>query len=136
MSKKRKDGSKVGTPRDDDVRVGARVKSRRIQLGMSQTDLAAGLGVTFQQVQKYENGKNRIGSSRLFQIAHGLGVTPSYFFEDLMPISAGGSEALATDVFTDFVASRDGVALMQAFMKIKSSGVRRQIVNLAAELEG
>jgi transcriptional regulator with XRE-family HTH domain len=134
MGKKRNDGSVHGIPRDDDVRIGAMVKSRRVQLGMSQTDLAGGLGVTFQQVQKYENGKNRIGSSRMFQIAHSLGVTPAFFFDDPVPASARGDEALTTDILTDFVASRDGVALMQAFMKIKSQGIRRQIVKLVADL--
>jgi transcriptional regulator with XRE-family HTH domain len=134
MAKRRTDGSKKGTPRDDDVRVGARVKSRRIQLDMTQGDLAKGLGLTFQQVQKYEKGTNRIGSSRMVQLAQTLGVTPGYFFEDLMPVVASRDKALSTDVFNDFIASNDGAALMQAFVKIKSRGIRHQIVKLVGEL--
>lgn len=136
MAKKRTDGSKFGTPRDDDVRVGARVKSRRMQLDMTQGGLAARLGLTFQQIQKYESGRNRIGSSRMVQIAETLGVTPGYFFEDLMPVAASEDKSLSTDVFTDFIKSKDGVALMQAFMKIKSRLIRHQIVKLVGELEG
>jgi transcriptional regulator with XRE-family HTH domain len=135
MAKQRKDGSRIGTPRDWDVRVGARVKSRRIQLGMSQTELADVAGVTFQQVQKYERGVNRIGSGRLFQIARSLAVTPGYFFDDLMQAGANCGAVLATEILTDFIASRDGVALMRAFMKIKSQGVRQKIVELVADLE-
>lgn len=135
MAKKRTDGSKIGKPRDDDVRVGARVKSRRIQLDMTQGDLAASLGLTFQQVQKYETGRNRIGSSRMVQIAQTLGVAPGYFFEDLMPVVASGHEELSPAVLTDFIASKDGVALMQAFVKIKSRSIRHQIVKLVADLE-
>lgn len=68
-------------PDQIDIHVGRRVKMRRVMLGMSQTDLAEGLGITFQQVQKYENGINRIGSSRLHRTADILGVPISFFFE-------------------------------------------------------
>ena len=118
-----------------DVRVGARVKSRRTQLGLSQSDLGDALGITFQQIQKYEKGFNRISSSRLQQIANLLRVQPAYFFEDDLAAMGAQSHGLDPETFNRFVSSRDGVALMQAFAKIKSKELRRSIANMVAQLQ-
>ena len=121
-------GEKV--PLDTDVHVGSRVRSRRVQLGMSQSDLAEKVGITFQQIQKYEKGTNRIGSSRMSQIAGALGVQPPYFFDDPLANAGGDMED-----FNTFIGSRDGVLLMQAFVKIKDKTLRRTIAQLVADLE-
>jgi transcriptional regulator with XRE-family HTH domain len=92
------------------------------------------LGVTFQQVQKYEKGVNRISSSRLQAIANALGVTAPYFFEDHL-VQAPEGENVRREIFNEFLASRDGVTLMQAFTKIKDEGLRRAIAQLIAELQ-
>ena len=130
---------KIGTKRNlkpVDVHVGARVRSRRMQLGMSQTDLANKLGLTFQQVQKYEKGVNRIGASRLYRIASILDVPPQYFFEDplaTVPVNGGH---MATSEFIEFCASRDGLVLMEAFVRIKDKATRHKIAKLVEGLAG
>jgi len=120
--------------RETDAHVGLRVRSRRIQLKMSQTDLGDAVGITFQQIQKYEKGANRIGSSRLQQIASALGVRPDYFFENQVFENAAEGPEIAT--FNEFIASSDGVRLMQAFVKIRNKLLQRTIVKLVADLEG
>ena len=111
---------------------------RRKMLSMSQTNLGTALGLTFQQVQKYEKGTNRIGAGRLQQIAHALQVPVSFFFED--PLKAnGGSSARQThspDYVADFLTTTDGLALTKAFTHIKDSRVRRSIVKLVEEIVG
>jgi transcriptional regulator with XRE-family HTH domain len=111
---------------------------RRKMLSMSQTKLGTALGLTFQQVQKYEKGTNRIGASRLQHIASALQVPVSFFFEDpLMP--NGGSSARQThspDYVSDFLTTTDGLALTKAFMRIKDPRVRRRIVQLVEEIVG
>jgi transcriptional regulator with XRE-family HTH domain len=97
---------------------------------MSQSDLAEKVGITFQQIQKYEKGTNRIGSSRMSQIAGALGVQPPYFFDDPLANAGGDMED-----FNTFIGSRDGVLLMQAFVKIKDKTLRRTIAQLVADLE-
>ena len=117
-----------------DTHVGALVRQRRLELGMSQEKLADAIGLTFQQVQKYEKGTNRIGSSRLMQIANALGVPPTYFFDgapSALKVSAK-SQTYLNDV-TAFVASDDGVALMKAFAKLPHA-VRRSIVALIEKI--
>ena len=116
-----------------DVHVGSRVRSLRIQLKMSQTDLGDSLGITFQQIQKYEKGKNRISSSRLHQIAAIFGVAPPYFFEDPLAAAARHDSAAMKD-FDEFCASREGVALMQAFARIKDKAMRHTIAKLVEDL--
>jgi len=123
------------SPNTTDQHIGARVRMRRLQLGMSQTTLADALGLTFQQVQKYEKGANRISASRLHQIANTLQVPVSYFFESAP--GASGKPKLADaslDYTTKFIASADGLALCKAFMSIKDSAVRRRIVALVEQL--
>ena len=118
-----------------DLHVGSRVRSLRLQKRMSQTELADQLGITFQQVQKYEKGTNRISSSLLQQIDDILGVPAPYFFEDpLEQVSHNGRFDVTT--FNAFCASRDGIALMQSFLKIKDKSTRRKIAELVADLAG
>nr|WP_304363661.1 helix-turn-helix transcriptional regulator [Jiella sp. LLJ827] len=110
-----------------------RVRSRRQMLGMSQTALAEQLGVTFQQVQKYEKGSNRISSSRLQQIADALGKPVSFFF-DHQPTSA--EQALHGDIadLMAFMGSRDGLQLNRAFAAITDPAVRRAVRDLVEAL--
>ncbi len=121
-----------------DRHVGARVRMQRMLLGMSQTDLGqrAG-GITFQQIQKYENGVNRIGASRLHLISRALGVPIEFFYEGAPdPVGSGRGKAstVAVPDVSSFLASSDSVDLMKAFVQIKDRGVRRRIVKLAEEL--
>jgi transcriptional regulator with XRE-family HTH domain len=110
-----------------------------MMLSMSQEKLGDALGLTFQQVQKYEKGTNRIGASRLQQIAHILQVPVSFFFEGA-PHSAGHhggtSEAPSPGYVADFLATSDGLSLTKAFMRIKSSKLRRRIVDLVEQIAG
>jgi transcriptional regulator with XRE-family HTH domain len=128
-------------PNPIDKHVGSRVRMRRMMLGMSQEKLGDALGLTFQQVQKYEKGTNRIGASRLQQIAQILQVQVSFFFEgapNILPNSNqdGFSEASSPAYVSDFLASSDGLALTKAFMKIEDSKLRRRIVDLVEQIAG
>ena len=121
-----------------DKHVGSRVRMRRLMLGMSQSKLGDELGITFQQVQKYEKGTNRMGASRLQHISHILQVPASFFFEGAPPVPGqhqGNGAAPSPAYVTDFVASSDGLALIKAFMRIKPE-VRRRIVGLVEEIAG
>jgi transcriptional regulator with XRE-family HTH domain len=124
-------------PNPIDRYVGSRVRMRRLMLGMSQEKLGDGLGLTFQQVQKYEKGTNRIGASRLQHIAHLLQVPVSYFFDGApnaseQPLASAPSPAY---VF-DFLATSEGLALIKAFMHIHNAHMRRRIVELVEEIAG
>ena len=105
---------------------------QRMVRGVSQTDLGDAVGVTFQQIQKYENGSNRVSASRLQQIADALEVTPEFFFEEETKRGIRGPKDLA--VIDDFILSRDGIALSRAFTKITDAKMRRRIVSLVEEL--
>jgi transcriptional regulator with XRE-family HTH domain len=108
---------------------------RRLMLGLSQEKLADGLGLTFQQVQKYEKGTNRIGASRLQQIANILKVPPQFFFEELPKgRTATHDAAPSTAYINEFVASTDGLALIKAFMAIESTALRRSIVHVVERI--
>jgi transcriptional regulator with XRE-family HTH domain len=122
------------TPNPTDKHVGSRVRMRRMMLNMSQEKLGDALGLTFQQVQKYEKGTNRIGASRLQQISNILQVPVSFFFEGA-PHSGGkgdaiGGEAPSPAYVSDFLATSDGLALVKAFTRIKNAKLRRSIVHL------
>src|SRR5437899_9399201 len=120
-------------PNPIDKHVGSRVRMRRMMLGMSQEKLGDGLSLTFQQVQKYEKGTNRIGASRLQQISHILQVPVAFFFEGAPPGGdqpSGLGEAPSPAYVSDFLASSEGLALTKAFMRIKDPKVRRRIVDL------
>lgn len=123
-----------------DVHVGGRVRLRRMVLGMSQEKLGEQLGLTFQQVQKYEKGVNRIGAGRLFDLSHVLGVPIQFFYEDAPayqtdPGSAGGFSERGTETdIVDFLATREGLELNKAFVRINDAKVRRSIVELVRSL--
>ena len=119
-----------------DVHVGTRVRLRRQVLKMSQEKLGDQLGVTFQQVQKYERGSNRIGASRLWKIADVLEVPINFFFDGLSGQFDQGelAENDQMPIVYDFINSSDGVALAKAVSQIKSKAVRRQILELARSL--
>ena len=119
-----------------DVHVGTRVRLRRQVLKMSQEKLGDQLGVTFQQVQKYERGSNRVGSSRLWRKSEVLKVTVGFFFDGLGADAELGqfAEGDQTPIVYDFINSTDGVALAKAVSQIKSKAVRRQILELARSL--
>jgi transcriptional regulator with XRE-family HTH domain len=119
-----------------DKHVGARVRMRRMMLKMSQTSLGNALGVTFQQVQKYEKGTNRIGAGRLQQIAGLLQVPIESFFEGAPApqSSSGRSREVTPDYVSEFLSTRDGLALTKAFVHIKRPAIRHRLVQLAQEL--
>ena len=125
-------------PNPTDKHVGARVRMRRMMLGMSQEKLGDALDLTFQQVQKYEKGANRIGASRLQQIAHILQVPVSFFFEGAPSVAgqlpSGLAEAPSPTYVSDFLATSDGLALTKAFMGIKDAKLRRRIVDLVEQI--
>ncbi len=124
-------------PDPSDIYAGRMLKRRRIELGLSQTAIAEELGVTFQQVQKYEKGRNRISSSRLLQISHFLRVPVSYFFiEHNNPIPDPGGERATTSLedVSQFLASHDGQKLARAYGKIKNETVRKSICGLVESL--
>jgi transcriptional regulator with XRE-family HTH domain len=117
-----------------DVQVGNRVRIRRMLIGMSQERLGDLLGLTFQQVQKYEKGVNRIGAGRLFEMARILNVPVDFFYEGVnsAPPQAGESENGASVM--EFVSSGEGLQLSLAFMKIKDSKVRKRVLDLVKSL--
>jgi len=126
-------------PNPIDKHVGSRVRMRRMMLAMSQEKLGDALGLTFQQVQKYEKGTNRIGASRLQQISHILQVPVAFFFEGaptFHPQDESLSEAPSPTYVSDFLATSDGLALTKAFMEIKQPKLRRRIVDLVEEIAG
>jgi transcriptional regulator with XRE-family HTH domain len=109
-------------------------------LGMSQEAIADKLGLTFQQVQKYEKGVNRIGASRLFQLATVLGVPVQYFFQD-MPLTAESGQTMveehaAESAIMDFLRTNDGMELTKAFLRISDVRSRRAILELVRSLGG
>jgi transcriptional regulator with XRE-family HTH domain len=112
---------------------------RRKMLGMSQTALGDALGLSFQQIQKYEKGTNRMGASRLQHISQILQVAVPFFFEGAPHVLGqpkGTRDAPSPAYVSDFLASSDGLALTQAFMRIKEPKVRRRIVALVEEIAG
>ena len=125
-------GEPTKSPNPTDTHVGSRVRMRRLMLGMSQDHVASGLGVTFQQLQKYENGRNRISASRMQQIANILQVPPWFFF-DGSPNQTKKDGGMRADI-SAFIATRDGVALIKAFTQLKSSKLKRAIVHLVEEV--
>jgi len=129
---------KKKAPNPIDVHVGARVRLRRSMMGWSQEKLGDNLGVTFQQIQKYEKGANRISASRMQKISEVLNTPVSFFFEDVpgsQNAALGGlAEATSSDYVVDFLSSPDGLQLNQAFAKIRDPKVRKKIVDLVKSL--
>ena len=132
----------VKTPNAIDTYVGTRMRMRRLLLGMSQEKLAEQIGVTFQQVQKYEKGINRIGASRLQKIAEVLRTSPAFFFEQddsEAPSLAGLDLPAPLDPAAEFLRSKEGLILNKAFVKIEDRRIRETIISLVkamAEAEG
>ncbi len=122
------------SPDPVDVHVGQRIRTRRLSAGLSQTALADGLGITFQQVQKYELGANRVGAGRLSAIARRLGVDISFFYEGAPGAGAKQDDAALPDFATELITSRQGVELARAFTAIKSERGRSAILVLARAL--
>jgi transcriptional regulator with XRE-family HTH domain len=123
---------KIANPVDQHV--GARIRMQRMVRGFSQTELGKAVGVTFQQVQKYEKGVNRVSASRLQQIANVLKVAPDFFFEEAQAKKAGNSGSNETILIDEFISSRDGIALAQAFTRIRDVKIRRSIVLLVEQI--
>jgi transcriptional regulator with XRE-family HTH domain len=127
-------------PNPVDKYVGSRVRMRRMMLGMSQEKLGNALGLTFQQVQKYEKGTNRIGASRLQQISNILQVPVSFFFDgapDVVQARADELREAPSPLYVaDFLATSDGLALTRAFMRIDDAKLRRKIVELVEQMAG
>jgi len=127
------------TPNPIDVHVGSRVRLRRMLIGMSQERLGELLGLTFQQVQKYEKGTNRIGASRLYQIALYLGAPVQFFFEDVAADAAhlpqpetakGFAERDSAPFVMEFVSSAEGLELNRSYSRIADTRVRKRILEL------
>jgi transcriptional regulator with XRE-family HTH domain len=129
-------------PNPVDRHVGSRVRMRRILLGMSQEKLGEQLQLTFQQIQKYEKGMNRIGASRLQQISRILGVPVEYFFDgapqlsDKPLVESGFEDRGDATYVADFLATNEGVQLNRAFLKIKDARLRRRVVELVTAIAG
>ncbi|MGY5804135.1 helix-turn-helix domain-containing protein [Rhizobium hainanense] len=124
-------------PNPIDAYVGSRVRTRRLMLGMSQERLAEQIGVTFQQVQKYEKGTNRIGASRLQAIAGVLAVPVAFFFQqdNSQPLNTDGLGAInGLEDLSDFLTSKEGLSLNKAFMKINDPSIRQSVLTLIKSL--
>jgi transcriptional regulator with XRE-family HTH domain len=129
------------TPNPVDRHVGSRVRMRRVLVGLSQEKLGDSLGLTFQQVQKYEKGTNRIGASRLQQISRILGVPVEYFFEGApqtvdRAATSGFEDNGDTAYVADFLATNEGIQLNKAFIRIRDPKLRRRVVELVAAIAG
>lgn len=125
-------------PNPIDVHVGSRIRLRRNMLGFSQEKLGESLGITFQQIQKYEKGTNRVGASRLQAISSILNVPVSFFFEDAPGSAAqpiGFAEDNDSSYIVDFINSSEGVQLTRAFTKITDPKIRRKIIDLVRTLD-
>ncbi len=125
------------TPNPIDVHVGLQVRLRRKELKISQEKLAETLGLTFQQVQKYERGANRISASKLYEIARTLRVPIGWFFEGLTDPSTGrgeGAEVIGQGHAHDFLMTQEGADLANLFPKISQRRIRRRLVDLIRSL--
>jgi len=130
---------KSDKPNPTDVHVGARVRLRRTLLGMSQEKLGDAIGLTFQQVQKYERGANRVGASRLYDLSRVLDVPVSFFFEDIAAAgavepAAGGLAEAAEGYEADPMLKRETLELVRAYYKITDPHIRRRLFDLAKAL--
>ena len=125
-------------PNPVDIHVGSRIRLRRTLLGMSQEKLGKAISLTFQQIQKYERGTNRVGSSRLYQLSRVLNVPISFFFDDMPPeVSGVGARGLAeaAEPFSeDLLTKRETLELIRAYHRITDTGVRRRVFDLVKAL--
>src|SRR5580698_10523361 len=130
MAKASRGGGRGVTPVD--VHIGQKIHTRRNLLGLSQTELADAAGITFQQIQKYERGVNRVGATRLQQFSEALGVPPSYFFEGV-PSAGKKTPApkegeISENTIVSFLGTREGAALVRAFIAIKEKPIRQNAI--------
>ena len=128
-------------PDPADIHVGSRIRLRRTTLGISQEKLGEHLGVTFQQIQKYEKGANRVGSGRLHRIAAFFGVPESFFYDGMSDARSDGSDTPGSfqeppgpEYTADFLSTPEGAQLSQAFLRIRDRKVRRRVVDLVRAL--
>jgi len=132
-------GSMKKVPNPIDQHVGSRVRMRRVLIGMSQEKLGESLGLTFQQVQKYEKGTNRIGASRLQEISKTLNVPPAFFFEGA-PVADksafSGFEESSSTYVVDFLSTAEGLLLNKAFARIKDAKLRKRVLDLVLSIAG
>jgi transcriptional regulator with XRE-family HTH domain len=123
-----------------DTHVGQKMRARRIFLRMSQTEVADAVGITFQQIQKYERGANRVGASRLQQISDVLGVSPFYFFEGAPTVGkkmrAQKDGELSEGAILSFLATREGATLVRGFLAIEQKTIRRNVIDFIDTLKG
>lgn len=117
-----------------DVQVGNRIRLRRMLIGMSQERLGELLGLTFQQVQKYEKGVNRVGAGRLFHVGQILGVPISYFYEGVSEDAPHSKHGASSPPVMEFVSSNEGLQLALAFMRITDPKVRKRVIDLVKSL--
>src|SRR5215213_7476656 len=138
QSSRRPGRPKTERPNPIDVRVGARLRLRRNMLGLSQEKLGEMIGLTFQQVQKYERGANRIGASRLHELSRVLDVPISFFFDDTDPVRApamgGFAEPPAEAFESDPLRKPETLELVRAYFSIEDTAVRRRLLDLAKAL--
>jgi transcriptional regulator with XRE-family HTH domain len=126
-------------PNPIDIHVGSRVRLRRMMLGMSQEKLGESLGITFQQIQKYEKGTNRIGASRIQHISRVLSVPVSFFFDGAPGMNSEQprvTDAEPPNYLVDFLATTDGIQLNKAFVRIKDAKLRRRVIDLVRAMAG
>lgn len=134
--------SRTGKPNPVDIHVGSRVRLRRTLLGLSQEKLGEAVGLTFQQIQKYERGANRIGASRMYHLSRVLDVPVAFFFEEMPPeISGKGgksqsglAEKIQVEFSADPLAKRETLELVRAYYRIKEPTVRKRLFDLAKSL--
>lgn len=128
----------TANPNPVDIHVGSRVRLRRTLLGMSQEKLGGALGLTFQQVQKYERGTNRIGSSRLYQLSRILDVPVSFFFDDMPDEAAAQGDGMAEGAQTRFdqqdLSKRETLELVRAYYRITEPSIRKRLFDLVKSL--
>jgi transcriptional regulator with XRE-family HTH domain len=124
------------TPHPVDVHVGGRVRMRRTVLGMSQERLGDAIGLTFQQVQKYERGTNRIGASRLYELSVVLSVPVGFFYEDYAVHRPTGMSEAPASGYAAATLQRDALELMGVFQRIADPEMRRRVLDLAKAIAG
>lgn len=134
---------RTGKPNPVDIHVGSRIRLRRTLLGLSQEKLGEAIGLTFQQIQKYERGANRVGASRLYALSQVLDVPVAFFYDD-MPAEVSGkgkskgarglADGLQAEFSSDPLAKRETLELVRAYYRIKDSGVRKRLFDLAKSL--
>lgn len=123
------------TPNPTDKHVGTRIRMRRLMLDMSQTDLGNAVNLTFQQIQKYEKGSNRVGASRLQQFANFMKVPVAFFFEGQPGGKSFGDDSPNSPAYVQqFLATGDGLAFVKAYMKIRNAALRRSLVQLTEKI--